>query len=442
MRYCPRSPHPLALGFLLLLAASLALSSCALLPREAPEPAAPPPPPVAAPPEVPPPPPAPPVPEPPLVALEPVPVEELPVFEDDLDFEGLAQAIQRSIDYYLRCGRTFDIGGRRLSGAEMADGLRHFLALAQRHPTPADLNEAIRRDFEVYASTANGQAEGGVLFTGYYEPVIEASRTRSDKYCWPLYRRPADLLTVDLGLFRQTLAGEQIVARLDGNRLVPYYSREEITTQQRLEGRGLEILWAADPIDVFFLQIQGSGVIRLEDGTTTRVHYAGTNGRAFRSIGRLLVDEGRLPRQGLSMQVLRRYLSEHPEEMERILNHNESYVFFEEVDEGPLGNIWVALTPGRSIATDYRLFPGGALAWVKARKPIVAGGKIIRWKEFGRFVLNQDTGGVITGPGRVDFFWGTGPEAALAAGGMREQGQLYFLVKRRLLPEPASLAKE
>jgi len=375
----------------------------------------------------------------PPAALELVAPEELPVFEDDLDFAGLNEALQRSIDYYQRCGRVFEVAGRRFSGAEMAEGLRAFAALTQQHPAAAALNEAVRRDFEVYGTVAN-KNEGGVLFTGYYEPLLLASRTRSEAYRYPLYGRPADMVTIDLGLFRQSLAGECLVARLDGNRLLPYYSREEIITQQRLEGRGHELFWAADAVDVFFLQVQGSGVIQLEDGATTRVHYAGSNGRAFRSIGRLLVDEGRLPKQGLSMQAIRRYLVEHPEEAERILNHNESYVFFEEVDDGPLGNIWVVLTPGRSIATDYRLFPGGALAWVTARKPIIEGDKIVRWERFSRFVLNQDTGGVITGPGRVDFFWGTGHGVALAAGGMREQGRLYFLVPRRLLPEPVPLA--
>jgi membrane-bound lytic murein transglycosylase A len=216
---------------------------------------------------------------------------------------------------------------------------------------------------------------------------------------------------------------------------VPYYSRREICTDGRLDGRGEVICWAKDPVDVFFLQVQGSGRVRFDDGKETLVHFAGSNGRAFRSVGRLLVDEGRLPNEGVSMQAIRRYLGEHPEELEAVLNYNESYVFFEEVSEGPLGNIGVVLTSGRSIATDYKLFPGGALAFATARKPIVEGGRIMRWEEFGRFVLNQDTGGVICGPGRVDFFWGSGPEAELAAGGMCERGRLYFLVKKRLLPE-------
>jgi len=415
-----------------LIIAGLLMAACARLPEKPAEAPAPAPPVVAAP--APAPPPCPPEALKPALAL--LPPEEQPQFGDDLDFAGIEDALQRSIDYYAHCGRTFDLpGGRRLSGADMADGLRAFAALAATHPGAAGLNAAIRRDFDVYASVANQEAEG-VLFTGYYEPLVEASRGRGDVYRWPLYRRPPDLISIDLGLFRQGMAGDKLIARVDGNAIVPYYSREQIDALGCLAGRGQELAWARDPVDVFFLQIQGSGVIHFDDGTTIRVHYAGSNGRAFRSVGRLLVDEGRLPKQGVSMQAIRRYLNDHPDELQAVLNYNESYVFFEEVPEGPLGNIGVVLTGGRSIATDYRLFPGGALAWVGARKPVIEGGKIVRWERFNRFVLNQDTGGVITGPGRVDFFWGSGPEAALSAGGMREYGQLYFLVSKRVLPEP------
>jgi membrane-bound lytic murein transglycosylase A len=369
-----------------------------------------------------------------------MPTDELPLFQDDLDFVGLGTAIQRSIDFYNRCGRIFEVSGRKLSGAEMADSLRLFRELIAHRPSAAGLNRLIRDNFDVYASTAN-EADG-VLFTGYYEPLIECSRTRSEKYGVPLYKMPPDMITVDLGLFRQGLAGERLAARLDGKKLVPYYSRKQIDGEGCLAGRCQALYWAADPIDVFFLQIQGSGCVRLEDGTQTRVHYAGSNGRAFRSIGRLLIEQGCLPREGVSMQVLRRYLKEHPDQMQAVFNYNESYVFFEEVTEGPLGNIGVVLSPGRSIATDWRLFPGGGLAWVKARKPVIEDGRIIRWERFSRFVMSQDTGGAICGPGRVDFFWGTGPDAELPAGGMCERGKLYFLVKKRLAPAAARVDRD
>jgi membrane-bound lytic murein transglycosylase A len=432
MRYCPRNLLRACACLACLLAAA-----CAAPPKEVPPPA---PPPVAvAPPE--------PIPVlPPEVELPPVPLvlvspDELPLFEDDLDFAGLAEALQRSIEYYEQCGRTFEIGKRKFSCAEMADGLRDFAALIESRPSAGGLCDAIREYFDVYASVAN-ETEGGVLFTGYYEPLIEGSRRRTETYRWPLYEKPADMISVDLGLFRNGLAGERLMARLEGKSLLPYYSRQEIDGQGRLMGRGRELVWARDPVDVFFLQIQGSGRVIFEDGTQTRVHYVASNGRAFRSIGRLLVEEGRLPRGGVSMQAVRHYLTSHPEEAEAILNHNESYVFFEEVAEGPLGNIGVVLTPGRSVATDYKLFPGGALAWVASRKPVIRDGQIVRWERFGRFVMNQDTGGVIRGPGRVDFFWGSGPEAELAAGSMCESGKLYFLVSKRLLPEPVQPAAE
>jgi len=170
-------------------------------------------------------------------------------------------------------------------------------------------------------------------------------------------------------------------------------------------------------------------MVRLSDGSCFQVSYAQSNGRAYRSIGKLLIDSGRATREELSMQGIKRYLRERPEEIREILNHNESYVFFRIVEEGPVGSIGVALTGGRSIATDPALFPRGALAFLKTRKPVIGpDGGIRSWVPFSRFVLNQDTGGAITGAGRADLFFGRGIEAEIAAGHLKEEGELYFLV--------------
>jgi membrane-bound lytic murein transglycosylase A len=184
---------------------------------------------------------------------------------------------------------------------------------------------------------------------------------------------------------------------------------------------------------VFFMEIEGSGTLRLPGGDELRVGHAGTNGRSYRSIGRLLIDEGKITREAMTMRVLREWLTAHPEEQVRVLRHNESYVFFRLLPGAPVGSLGVPLTAGRSIATDPRVFPRGALAFIRTMRPVEAVDGLVGWKPVGRFVLSQDAGGAIRGPGRVDIFWGRGPDADLAASDMKEPGELYFLV-----PKPSS----
>jgi membrane-bound lytic murein transglycosylase A len=183
---------------------------------------------------------------------------------------------------------------------------------------------------------------------------------------------------------------------------------------------------------VFFLHIQGSGKIVLPDGRFIQISYAQSNGRPYRSVGRYLLDHGKLSGSEMTHESIKKYLREHPEELPDILNHNESYVFFRIVEKGPVGALGLTLTAARSIATDLDLFPKGALALIRMRKPVFdEEGKIRTWESFSRFVLNQDTGGVIKGPGRVDLFCGTGSDAEKFAGSLKEKGELYFLVKKK-----------
>jgi membrane-bound lytic murein transglycosylase A len=187
---------------------------------------------------------------------------------------------------------------------------------------------------------------------------------------------------------------------------------------------------------VFFLQIQGSGKIFLDTGEVINVHYHGSNGRPYRSIGKLLIEEQKIPREEMSMQKIRSYLHAHPEEMASVFNYNPSYVFFKIEPEGPLGSINVLLTPGRSVALDRRIFPHAALAFIQTQKPVLnSAGHIDRWVECRRFVLNQDTGGAIRGPGRADLFWGNGPYAEIAAGHLAHLGELYFLILKPEKPK-------
>jgi membrane-bound lytic murein transglycosylase A len=379
------------------------------------------------PPAVTPPPAAPPKEAPPLAA---VPQAELPEFRDDLDRESLVRALRKSLEYFARIpGRTsYRLGETRVTARDLKVSLEAFLAMVEAGASPAEIGRRVREDFEVYRAAGSGPT-GRVLFTGYYEPVLEGSLARTDVYRYPIYRRPDDAVVVRLGKFREKYGNERLIGRLENGELVPYYSREEIDGAGALENRGLEIAWFADPVDIFFLHIQGSGMICPAGGSCFQVSYAQSNGRAYRSIGKLLIDSGKATRESLSMQGIRKTLRDNPDQLREILYYNESYVFFRTVGEGPVGSIGVALTGGRSIATDPAVFPRGALAFVKTRKPEIGPkGDIRSWVPFSRFVLNQDAGGAITGAGRVDLFCGRGREAEIAAGHLREEGELYFLV--------------
>jgi len=185
-------------------------------------------------------------------------------------------------------------------------------------------------------------------------------------------------------------------------------------------------------VDVAFFQIKGSGRIMLPGGESIAVGYAASNGRPYRSIGRYMYKNGLIPKEQLSMQGIRKYLREHPGRVQEVLDYNPSYVFFTRRDTGPVGNIGVQVTPGRTVALDARLFPKGALAFMCCEKPVLDGrGDIVEWKKFCRFVVNQDTGGAIKGAGRADLFWGSGPYAEMAAGHLKHEGDLYILIPKR-----------
>ena len=367
---------------------------------------------------------------PPLVAVT---GNDLPSFRDDMDRESLERALRKSLEYYARLPErtTYRMGDQRFTVRDMKASVEAFLEIVESGDSPSAIEKKVRQTFDVYK--ASGSAPSGrVLFTGYYEPLLQGSLEKTDRYRFPIYRRPDDSVVVQLGKFREKYRNERLVGRVENGELLPYFTRGEIDGAGVLENKGLEIAWFPDPVDIFFLHIQGSGMICLPDGKCFQVSYAQSNGRAYRSIGKLLIDSGKATRENLSMQGIKKYLREHPEEVEEILNYNESYVFFRRVEEGPVGSIGVALTGGRSIATDQTIFPRGALAFILSKKPVIGpDGDIRSWVPFSRFVVNQDTGGAITGPGRVDLFWGRGREAEIAAGHFKEEGDLYFLVLKK-----------
>jgi membrane-bound lytic murein transglycosylase A len=339
-------------------------------------------------------------------ALVPVDDAELPALLDDGDPRSLRQAIEQSLGWLSRqpAAQRLSFGPRVLTVAEQAQGLRRMLDLLADDPSPLVLEERVRAEFEVFRSV--GRDDGAMLVTGYHEPIIDAAEAPSADYRVPIMGVPRDL-----GARR------------------PYWTRAEID-EGRLAGAARPLAWARDPVDVFFMEIEGSGTLRLPGGREIRVGHAATNGRPYRSVGWLLIQEGQIEREAMTMRALREWLAAHPGERARVLRHNESYVFFRLLPGAPVGSLGVPLTPERSIATDPAVFPRGALAFLRSMRPVELPEGLIAWKPFARFVLNQDAGGAIRGPGRVDVFWGRGPGADLAASDMKEAGELYFIVPK------------
>lgn len=355
---------------------------------------------------------------------------EYPEFSDDMAYDGLEQCILQSILYLKKVpdARKFRFGEDVFDAAHMIRSMEHFLHFIQTKPSKQQLRKYISSNYLVYRSVGSGNL-GQILFTGYYEPFLEGSLEKSTEYRFPIYARPSDLTTIDLSLFLPEFKGKKIVGRHTDQTVVPYYDRKDIEYKGILEGKAVEIAWLKDQVDLFFLQIQGSGKICLDNNEIIHVHYHATNGRPYRSIGKMLIDNGKIPREEMSMQKIRAYLHDHPEEAETVLNYNPSYVFFKIEQDGPIGSLGVKLTPGRSVALDRRLFPLAGLAFVETKKPLInSDEKIHSWTDFARFMLNQDTGGAIKGPGRADMFWGDGIYAEIVAGHMQHHGKLYFLV--------------
>ena len=283
--------------------------------------------------------------------------------------------------------------------------------------------------FQPYAvsNAATGGASG--LFTGYYEPEVAGSRSPGGRYTTPLLGKPDDLVQVDLGQFAPDLKGRTIAGRVDGRTFVPYYDRAQIEAGALAHDR-LGLLWLADPIDAFVLQIQGSGRVRLPDGHVVRVSYAAQNGRPYVPLGRVLAQDGDIPLKQVSMQSIRAWLAAHPDQAAAMMDQNPSYVFFRELDglpddQGPPGALGAPLTPGRSIAVDRHFLPLGAPVFVATTDPLTHA-------PIRRLMQAQDLGGAITGPVRADIFWGWGPDAEARAGLMKSQGTDYVL-----LPRPA-----
>lgn len=390
--------------------------------------------------------------------------KEPPAMADDMNFALLAEGLEataKRLKEFETPLQTLKFGPFEIPKDQYIQMLEVLAARLREDPTGVSYIHTLQSEFvalEVYGSDEWGK----IFMTSYYEPMIEGSAKKTRKYSQPLYGIPEDMVIVKMREFSQRFSSlrefqekvfEQksrdgaLRGRLvkesarDGTAftvptIVPYWSRDEIdSSDQPLKNRAKVLAWV-DPVDAFFLQIQGSGKVKLPDGKLLRVGYAAQNGHPYVAIGQYLFDK--IPREKMSQQKIEKYLRSLPAaEMQKIFNLNPSYVFFTEIEGEPRAFLGTEVVPGRTVATDQKYFPKGALAYLEYEKPSFANAdeeEPLGFTKSSRFVLDQDTGGAIRGPHRLDLFWGTGRDAAQVSGVMRNPGRLYYLFPKAYLP--------
>ena len=342
-------------------------------------------------------------------------------WEEDA-LEEILPAFQKSCGKLKWVKKSRSMGGSHFAGEtdDWKEICAKLLAL------PADrvvIRTFFEKNFTPLLVTDNGNREG--LFTGYYEASLKGSLVQSEKFSNPLYLRPDELVMVHLGRFRDSLKGQRIAGHVKNGELVPFADRSDIE-KGALENRDLEIVWVDSAVDSFFLHIQGSGRIELDDGSAMRVGYAAQNGHPYFAIGKTLIEEGHVPREKMSMQAIRDWLEKNPDRAQEVMNKNASYIFFRELKtSGPIGAQGVELTAKRSLAVDRKWMPLGVPVWLETELEEEKSGKRT---SFNRLMMAQDTGGAIRGPVRGDVFWGHGEEAYTRAGSMKSVGSYFVLL--------------
>lgn len=366
-------------------------------------------------------------------ALDPVPMTALPGWESD-DFTGFLSAFTRSCTVLARLPDDRAMGPFAVFG-RVAD----WRGVCARAPQPAEkgvdrsaIAAFLTTEFAAFAMRPTATEPG--LFTGYYEPELRGSRVRGPGFTVPLYAPPEDLVMVDLGAFRSELRGQRIAGRVASGRLQPFEERSAIARGEGV-GDARVLVWLADPVDAFFLHIQGSGRIRLRGGGVMRVGYAADNGHVYAAIGRRLIDIGAVPRAEMSMQAIRAWLEANPDRQGEIFAYNPAYIFFralpptEDPSAGPLGAQGISLTPRRSLAVDRGIYPLGLPIWIDS---FAATGPDGKSEPFQALLVTQDTGSALKGVVRGDVFWGSGDAAGVIAGRMAAPGRVFVLLPRAL----------
>jgi membrane-bound lytic murein transglycosylase A len=370
-----------------------------------------------------------PAPPPEGIRLAPAAFGALPGWAEDRQDEALA-ALRRS------CARMLTLPADRAIGpGGIAGRAGDWRVACATLPAPGAGAAAARAYFEARFrpwAVIDPAGDAGGLVTGYYEAELTGARRPGGRFTVPIYCRPDDLVTVDLGRFADDLKGRRVAGRVEGGRLVRYHDRAAIDGGA-IRGSAKVLVWVDSTVDAFFLHIQGSGRVKLAGGGVMRVGYDGTNDLPFTAIGRRMIERGMVPRDGMSMQAIRAWLARNPAEAAALMRENARFVFFRELTgDGPIGAEGVALTPGRSIAVDKALMPFGAPVWLATSQALPP------LRAMNRLVVAQDTGAAIRGAVRADFFFGAGAEAARQAGGMKRAGRYWLLLPAGVAP-PAAL---
>ncbi len=347
--------------------------------------------------------------------------DDLPTFVDDGRLESLLTAIHHHKAYLHSTSSEgiFTIGRWSYTSSQFLQALEDFEKFITPSSTPAQIRKYVTKHFDIFqAGGRDFYSSGNMLVTAYYEPVLEGSLVKKYPYIYPLYKNPR--------------TSETIKARLPD----PLWTHEEIVKENHLQG--LELVYLANRFDVFTLHVQGSGLIRLRDGSLRGIRYDGNNNHPYSSIGKYLVDHGKLSLKRTNMETIRAYIEDHPDEADGIYYYNKRYIFFSWGKETngnippPEGSLGVPLTPRRSIAIDGSVFPYGAISYLITQRPeFDRRGNVQGWHPLHRFVLPQDGGAAIQGAGHIDFFWGRSSYAKRAAHLMKENGKLYFLVPKQ-----------
>jgi membrane-bound lytic murein transglycosylase A len=339
----------------------------------------------------------------------------LPGWAED-EAKGVADVLRKSCPALQK---NTDLSGL----TQTTDWISLCSALAAGNPA-LDVKALLAAELQA-VQVANGKA----LNTGYYEAQLDGALAPGGAFITPLYKRPPELIDLDLGAFRPTMKGQRLAGRIQGNKLVPFADRADINGGA-LAGRGLELLWVNDEWEAFSLQVQGSGQIKLPDGQVVRVGYDGQNGHEYQSVGRLMIERGLMQKGKATMQGILGWARANPEQARKLFNENRSFVFFKEIKgDGPVGALNIPLTAERSIAVDPVYVPLGAPVWLDSshQNPDAIGGQQL---PFRGLRVAQDTGGAIKGPNRLDIFFGSGPRATLLAGSQTATGTLTLLLPR------------
>ncbi|CAM2011312.1 MltA domain-containing protein [Acanthopleuribacter pedis] len=368
-------------------------------------------------------------------------VDNWPLLRDDADHDAMVRALDRQAAWLARkpADWTCTVGPHRVERDRLRDTLLRFRDIWLAHKEqPEALQNALQAEFDLYQWTYNGTPD--ILLTGYFAPVLDGRHRADTEYRFPLYQRPKDLLTIRVDQFEprflqpgSSLRGTAVMARLEGRNVVPYHDRAAIDGAGKLAGRGLELVYLKDYWHLFSFHVQGGGFVRLENDRYVKLNYAGKNGLPYVSVGKLLIEAGHITRENMSMQALSDYFAANPDEVARWCFQNPSYVFYQsdgrtypdlQPDLFPHGSLGFPVTTKRSLAFDKKYFGGGMLAFVQGTIERSTADR----EPFGRFAIDQDTGGAIR-ENHVDVFMGAGDEALRDAGFLKDkQGHVYFLI--------------